>query len=195
MEKTKKMITKWSELPIGKFQEIQKIKETDDLDAAIKINAILNDLSYEEALELPLAEMARMSQARKFLEKAPVVKITKKRYNLGGKIYEFDGNPFKISTAQFIDLQEIGKDDLVSALSIFLIPEGKTYNKGYDIQDVKDDIVKYLSAEEGLGMANFFTTLLGILYRRAVRKAKRMLRKAKKAGVDTKEAEKLLQAY
>ena len=188
------MISNWNELPMGKFLEIQKIKETDDLDAAIKINAILGDMTYEEALELPLAEMAKMSKARKFLEKAPVVRITKKRYNLGGRKYVFDGNPFKITTAQYIDLQEAG-NDLVSALAIFLIPEGKTYNKGYDIQDVKDDIVRYLSAEEGLGMANFFTTLLGLLVRRAIRKAKRLLRKAKKAGVDTKEAEKLLQAY
>ena len=189
------MITKWSELPMGKFKEIQKIDESDELQAALKINAILNDMTVEELLESPLADVTKMSKARAFLGKRPVMRITKKAYDLGGTIYVFDADPYKITTGQWLDFINLpDKQDITAALSIFLIPSGHTYNKGYEIQDVKFDIDKYLSAEEGLSMANFFTTLLGLLYRRAIRKAKRAIRKAKKAGVQTQEAEKLLDA-
>lgn len=178
---------------MGKFKEIQKIDETDELQAALKVNAILHDMTVEELLESPLADVTRMTKARAFLSKKPVIRITKKTYDLGGTIYVFDADPYKITTAQWIDFINLpDKKDITAALSIFLIPSGHTYNKGYDIQDVKFDIDKFLSAEEGLSMANFFTTLLGLLYRRAIRKAKRALRKAKKAGIRTQEAETLL---
>lgn len=187
------MITKWSELPMGKFKEIQKIDESDELQAALKINAILNDMTVEELLESPIADVTKMSKARAFLERRPVMRITRKTYDLGGTVYVFDASPLKISTGQWIDFVNLpDKNDITSALAIFLIPSGHTYNKGYDIQDVKFDIDKYLSAEEGLSMANFFTTLLGLLYRRAIRKAKREIKRAKRQGVDTREAERLL---
>ena len=187
------MITKWSELPMGKFLELQKIDDEDELQAALKVNAILNDMTVEELLRSPLADVTKMSKARAFLEKKPVMRITRKKYALGNRVYIFDASPAKVSTAQFIDFQSIEKNDIVSALAIFLVPEGHKYNDGYEVEDVKDDIRKYLSAEEGLSMANFFTTLLGLLYRRAIRKAKRMLRKARKAGIPTEEAEKMVE--
>lgn len=189
------MITKWSELPMGKFQEIQKIDDEDPVMAAVKLNAILNDKTIEEVLNAPITEVVRMSASRRFLEKPPVQRITRKRYVLGDKAYVFDGNPYRITTAQFIDLEQLAdKTDVISALSIFLIPEGFTYNKDYDIEDVKADISKYLSAEEGLSMANFFTTALALLERRAVRRARKILKQAKKQGIPTQEAEQMLTA-
>lgn len=177
---------------MGKFEEIQKIDDADELQAALKVNAILNDMSVEELLESPLADVSKMSKAREFLGKMPIKRITKKKYVLGGNPYIFNGDIYAITTAQFIDLQNTEKEDIVSALAIFLIPEGKSYNKGYDIDDVKADIRKFLSAEEGLSIASFFTIALDLLYRRALRRAKRMLKKAKRQGVQTEQAEQLL---
>lgn len=177
---------------MGKFEEIRKIDESDELQAALKINAILNDMTVEELLDSPLADVSKMSKARDFMSKSPVQKITKKKYVLGGTTYIFNGDIYDITTAQFIDLQNTDKDDIVSALAIFLIPEGKKYNKDYDIEEVKVDIRKFLSAEEGLSIASFFTVALGILYGRALRRAKKMIRKAKRQGVPTEQAEELL---
>ena len=187
------MITKWNELPMGKFLEIQKIDDEDEIQAALKVNAILADTTVEEIMKMPIADVAKMSKARAFLEKKPIMRITRRKYVLGNNTYIFDGRPTAITTAQFIDLQTLDKKDVISALAIFLVPEGKKYNDGYDLEDVKDDIKKYLSAEEGLSMTNFFTILLGLYYRRAIRKAKRILKKAKKAGIQTDKAEKAVE--
>lgn len=188
------MITKWSELPMGKFLEIKKIEMGDDpFEAAMKMNAILCGKSLEEVMAMPFQEVAKISEGRKFLLKRPVARITRKKYKLGGREYIFDGRPDKMTTGQFIDLTHTDPEDIVSALAIFLIPaDAQGYLKGYDVEDVKMDITKYLSAEEGLSMANFFTTALDILQRRAVRQARRALRKARKQGVETEQAEKML---
>lgn len=189
------MITKWSELPMGKFLEIRKIELGDDpFEAAMKINAILCDKSLDDVMAMPLKEVAKISEGRKFLLKRPVARITRKKYRLGDREYIFDGRPDKMTTGQYIDLVHTDPEDIVSALAIFLIPaDAQGYLKGYESEDVKLDILKYLSAEEGLSMANFFTTALDILQRRAVRQAKRALKKARKQGVETEQAEKMLE--
>lgn len=186
------MITKWSELPIGKLMEIEKIDDSDELAAAIKINAILAGVTEDEILQLPLATVAEMTKKRAFMEKRPPLHLPKKKHNLGGTTYIFDAEPQRITTGQFIDFMALEEGDFVGALSIFLIPEGHTYNKGYDIEKAKDDIKLYLSAEEGFCMSGFFQELLALYWRRAVRKAKRLIRKAKRQGIPTQEAEELL---
>ena len=187
------MITKWSELPMGKFLEIQAIDDTDELQIALKINAILNDMTVDELLASPLADVTKMSKAREFLAKRPLTRITRKRYRLGETVYTFDADPFKVLTSQFIDFESLDRKDVVGALAIFLIPEGHKYNDGYDLEKVKADIRQHLSAEDGLSITSFFTILLGLLYRRAIRKARRALKKARKAGVPTETAEKAIQ--
>lgn len=188
------MISKWSELPMGKFLEIQKVEVGDDpVEATMRINAILAGKTVDEVMNMPLNEVAKMSEARKFLLKRPVARITRKKYRLGNTDYIFDGRPDKILTGQWIDLMHTDKDDIVGALSIFLIPEkAEGYLKGYDLEDVRMDILNHLSAEEGLSMANFFTTALDLLHRRAIRKAKKALKQARKQGQETQEAEKML---
>jgi hypothetical protein len=64
----------------------------------------------------------------------------------------------KITTAQYVDFQTLAKDfpaTIPELLSCFLIPEGKEYNEGYDIQEVHA-AVRTLPLPMALGYTAFF---------------------------------------
>ena len=191
MEKKGKYISSWDELPLGIYKKILNLKP-DEEDGNLKVVAILNGLTYEDILNQPLQVTKDMTSAASFLNKKPRVKLIRTKYKLGDTTYVFDVSPSKITTAQYLDINSTPKDDLTSQLAIFLIPEGKSYNQGYDIEKVKEDIDKYLSAQEVASITDFFGILSRLYLRRAARRVKRLLRKARKDGVDTTEAEKEL---
>ena len=48
-----------------------------------------------------------------------------------------------MTTAQFVDYQNYSKEnpvDISKCLSVFIIPKGHTYNDGYDLKQVQEDI-------------------------------------------------------
>ena len=190
MEK-KNLIDSWDKLPLGVYKKIMALSP-DEEDGNLKVAAILNGLTYEDILNQPLQDTKEMVAASSFLTKKPRVKLIKTKYRLGGVNYVFDVSPQKITTAQYLDINSIPKEDITSQLAVFLIPEGKAYNQGYDIEKVKEDIDKYLSAQEVASITDFFGILSRLFLRRAARRIKRLLRKARKEGVDTREAEKAM---
>ena len=107
-----------------------------------------------------------------FLYTEPKPKKISSVYHLNGTDYKIIKKVNDITTAQFIDYQAIAKESgerIAEFLSIFFVPVGCKYNDGnYDRDKVVDDISSYLSAEEALGIANFFTV-------RCVRLIKRTL--------------------
>ena len=76
-------------------------------------------------------------------------------------------------------------------LSIFLVPEGKKYNTDYDIDEVKKDLEEF-NVEDAMSVCDFFTSLFQVLYRRALKQAQKALKKARKEGIATTEAEKAI---
>lgn len=167
-------IKTWSELPVGKLQEIRSVSSNiEDEDTKIMtIAGILADKTYREMLELSLNETARLIRNTGFLYTAPKNKKLRSVYHLNGTDYRIMKNINDITTAQFIDYQAIARESgerMAEFLSIFFIPVGCKYNDGnYDRDKVADDISEYLTAEEALGIADFFTV-------RCVRLIKRTL--------------------
>ena len=169
-----KEIKTWSELPVGMLEQIRVAdKDIDDEDTKIlTIAGLLSNKTYREMLDLPLAETQRLIKNTAFLYEAPKKKKISSVYCLNGTSYRIMKNINDITTAQFIDYQAIAKESqerISEFLSIFFIPEGCKYNDGnYDRSKVEDDISNYLTAEEALGIADFFTL-------RCVRSIKRTL--------------------
>jgi hypothetical protein len=167
-------IKSWSELPVGKLEEIRAVnKAIDDEDTKIlTIAGILADKTYNEMLYLPLSETQSLIANTAFLYEEPKPKKISSVYSLNGTEYKIMKKINDITTAQFIDYQSIAtesSDRISEFLSIFFIPIGCKYNDGnYDREKVVDDISSYLSAEEALGIANFFI-------KRFVRSTKRTL--------------------
>lgn len=166
-------IKSWSELPVGKLMEIRAANEIDDEDTKVlTIAGILADKTFREMLELPINETTELIRNTRFLYEEPKRKKISSVYHLNGTDYKIIKKVNDITTAQFIDYQAIAKESgerIAEFLSIFFVPVGCKYNDGnYDRDKVVDDISSYLSAEEALGIANFFTV-------RCVRLIKRTL--------------------
>lgn len=181
------MIDSWKDLPLGLYRQITEISP-DDEEGNLKLVAILDGKNYGDILNEPLNVVKAKVDKLDFLTKQPKRGLVKLKYKLGTNTYRFDCTASKITTAQYIDFSAMDKEDMTGMLSIFLIPEGKRYAEGYDIQDVRDDIDKYLSVTEALTICDFFTVLLQVYLRRTLRTAKKALRRAKKDGVETTEA-------
>lgn len=169
-----KEIKTWSDLPVGMLEQIRVAdKEIEDDDTKIlTIAGILANKTYKEMLDLPLAETQRLIKNTAFLYQAPEKKKLSSVYHLNGTAYRIMKNINDITTAQFIDYQAIAKESqerISEFLSIFFIPEGCRYNDGkYDRSKVEDDISNYLTAEEALGIADFFTLRCVRLIRRTL---------------------------
>lgn len=187
------MIKSWKELPLGKYRQISGLKE--DEDWQWNVLAILNDTTYEDIVNRPLEETMLLSRdMRRWIGDKWIIHPVKKHYVVNGHKYDFRGYPKDITTAMYVDFHNVGRnipEDMIDMLSIFMVPEGKRYNDGYDLEEVKKDMEEF-NVEDAMSVCDFFSSLFQVLYRRAVKQAQKALKKAKKDGIATEEAEKAL---
>lgn len=135
---------KYEDLTVKQMLEIQALDKTgDELNDNMNILAVLFG---EDVLSTPVVELKKMIGE---IDLKPVKETIKAKYIINGKYYILD-TQMNITTAQYIDYANYKKNnDIVKMLSVFLIPEGHTYNDGYDILEVIKDIedMKWVDAE------------------------------------------------
>ena len=159
-----KIIDNYRKLPIGKYNEIVKLCETemDEVDRKVKIVGILTGLTEEEVLNLPLTEFTECCAKAQFLDKEcpeNLIPSVSKSYPVGGFNLAPVTDMRKVTTAQYIDFLSFSKDkehNIVEMLSCFLVPKGMDYNEGYDILDVHNAIKEEMSVAEVLALLAFF---------------------------------------
>ena len=160
-----KIIDNYRNLPVGKWLEIlelSKDENVDELEQQVKTIAILTGLTEDEVLDLPIVEYRELASKTKFLEKEYEGKLQiAKSYGLNGMelipVKDFN----KITTAQYVDYQTFSKEGdmyLVQTLSTLLVPKGKKYNDGYDMDAVQQAIRENLSVADVLSLYAFFLT-------------------------------------
>lgn len=157
------MIDNYNALSIGQMMEIDAIlrdEDAEDLDKQVRIIAVLSGMTEAQLLALPLPEFSALAAQTAFLRK-PLESFPEKkdRYTVGEFTLIPASDPSKILTAQYIDFQERVKEsvtDIPAILSIFLVPEGKTYVEGYDVAAVKQAISKEMPMADAFGLAGFF---------------------------------------
>lgn len=160
-----KIIDNYRNLPVGKWLEIlelSKDENVDELEQQVKTIAILTGLTEDEVLDLPIMEYKSLASKTKFLEKEYEGKLQiAKSYGLNGMelipVKDFN----KITTAQYVDYQTFSKEGdmyLVQTLSTLLVPKGKKYNDGYDMDAVQEAIRENLSVADVLSLYAFFLT-------------------------------------
>lgn len=153
------MIDNYSDLNVRTFLKVDAIlqdKSLDDVDKQVGIFALLSGKSESDILSLPLGDYSAMAAKAAFLSRPCTPEKIPDGYRYGDLVPTTDFR--KIITAQYIDFQSFSKDfpgTLVEVLSIFLIPEGKMYNEGYDIADVHK-AVGDMPFPEALGLSAFF---------------------------------------
>lgn len=159
-----KIIDNYRKLPIGKYNEIVKLCETemDEVDRKVKIVGILTGLTDDEVLALPLTDFTECCAKAKFIDlpcPETLIQSVSKSYPVGGFNLVPVTDMRKVTTAQYIDFLSFSKDkehNIVEMLSCFLVPKGMDYNEGYDILDVHNAIKEEMSVAEVLALLAFF---------------------------------------
>ena len=181
-----KYIDGWDRLTLSRFNSITAI-DPDSEDAGLAMSAAANGLTLKEAYDLPLHESHEMSEAFQFTRKAPKVRKTKKVYTVNGRDYSPVTEPSKITTAQFIDYDQLpDKRDLIEVLGCVMVPPGHIYNDGYDLGQAKTDMEE-LTVEEAVSICDFFTRGLGLYGVLASRQTRKALKRMQKEGADVKD--------
>ena len=158
-----KIIDNYRNLPVGKWLEILELSKDENVDALeqqVKTIAILTGLTEDEVLDLPIMEYRELASKTMFLEKEYDGKLQiAKSYGLNGMelipVKDFN----TITTAQYVDYQTFSKEGdmyLVQTLSTLLVPKGKKYNDGYDMDAVQEAIRENLSVADVLSLYAFF---------------------------------------
>lgn len=160
-----KIIDNYRNLPVGKWLEIMELSKDENVDALeqqVKTISILTGLAEDEVLDLPIMEYKSLAAKTMFLEKEYDGKLQiAKSYGLNGMELIPVKDLNKITTAQYVDYQTFSKEGdmyLVQTLSTLLVPKGKKYNDGYDMDAVQQAIRDNLSVADVLSLYAFFLT-------------------------------------
>lgn len=156
------MITGYQNLPIGKYQKIieRMQQRADEIDAHVSLVAIFNDITEDEAYNMPLLKYQELSERAAFMmEELP--KPSKRImdvYALGTFKLVPTKDVKKFTTAQYIDYQQMIKEEnkLIEVLSCLLVPKGHTYADGYDLAEVQTAIAENLSVMDAYNLSAFF---------------------------------------
>ena len=156
------MITSYKTMPLGIYKKIETIlkdhSESEDI-RNVQIIALLAGKTEEEIMSMPFAELRTLSEGLDFLYEEPKIGKPSKTYKVGHYILTCQIKPEKLTTGQYIDFKELatsaGEHPEV-LLSVFLVPKGKAYNDGYEIEEVQQAILEHLPCTEAQAILAFF---------------------------------------
>lgn len=194
----------YKDINIKKYLELKKVlDDTDDLyRVQSQLIAIVNDMTEEEVLNLPLTEYTKKVHTIDFLTEVPKISNrTPKKINLNGRKYEVITDVRKLSAGQYIDFQTLMQsenvdDYLPNLLACFIMPENENYGD-YDVMAVADEIAEYLDIETAFSLMRFFQSASSLLISNTlsylVKRMKKLLRETKDAQTKEKIQEAITQ--
>ena len=189
-------IQDYRHLPVGKWAEIQAVcrdEGREELDRQVAVLSILNDLTENEVLDLPIMDYRRKVAEASFLTTADDAAAPRAaaRYICGPFVLVPVKDARKITTAQYIDFQEYantGDSAIVEALSCLLIPQGCKYLQGYDVTEVQKAIREEMSTYDAMGLLAFFLSKSAKWLQRSLTYSERAANKLKKPQRETLKA-------
>lgn len=129
----------WYNVNLNQFILLQDVfKIEDDTEKMISVAEIIlgNDVT-----NLPLKEFNEQMKRLEFLKEEIPSVVPPKKFEINGKKYFMDCLLGNMTTAQYVDFNNHSNTgDFAKMLSVFIIPEGHTYNDGYDMLEVINDI-------------------------------------------------------
>ena len=142
----------WKNITLKQYYQIVDICNNTDEYSAYN----LVDLIYGiDSSKLPAIEMEKYIKQLSFLKSDLPTCILKKHYTINGREYDSNCDLTSMTTAQFIDYQNyLPHNKFEELLSIFFVPNGHSYNDGYDIDQVKEDLLDL--PMEVVNAASFF---------------------------------------
>lgn len=151
----------WDNISVGEFVEIRTILADESRNAEdkqIAIAALLQGISEDELLNMPLDEARKAFALANSLDSPPKRSRIRQLYRVGA--WTLRATEAKdMTVAQWVDFQTFGRDmekNIVEILSVALVPDKKTYNTGYDIEALKRDIRNKMMLPDALAVCFFF---------------------------------------
>lgn len=144
----------WKDINMEQFMQLQKAMQRRYRRPEQKTFALANIVFGKDIQQEPVADLQHYyAELEELLNSAVQEADVRREYTLNGHNYYLHHKIEQMTTAQYIDFTNLTKEadrNIVAILSVFLIPQGRKYNDGgYDIDEVRDDIAKYLNAVEG----------------------------------------------
>jgi hypothetical protein len=130
----------WSNITLKKYLQIQDILSVEDEYTVFNLIDVIYDVDSQS---LPITKVKKYDISF-MCNQIPKAKL-KDTYTLNGTTYKSNLDLTKVTAAQFIDYQNYLKETptkFEKVLSVFIVPEGHTYNDGYDIKQVQRDMLE-----------------------------------------------------
>ena len=186
MKKKEKNPFDWENITIEKYYKIKDILDDevdDDITKNVKLVAVMLNKDEQEVWDMDMAEAGNYISKLQFLNKFELPKNPNMKIKLPNYDLVVIKDLTKINVAQYVDFQNFVKmpmrESMEKILSIFLIPEGCSYNTGYDILDLQKEIRENMSFRVAEGLLSFFIEKYGrslihslVYCRRQVKKTK-----------------------
>ena len=186
MKKKEKNPFDWENITIEKYYKIKDILDDevdDDITKNVKLVAVMLNKDEQEVWDMDMAEAGNYISRLQFLNKFELPKNPNMKIKLPSYDLVVIKDLTKINVAQYVDFQNFVKmpmrESMEKILSIFLIPEGCSYNTGYDILDLQKEIRENMSFRVAEGLLSFFIEKYGrslihslVYCRRQVKKTK-----------------------
>lgn len=151
----------WNNISVGEFAEIRTIlKDTERSveDKQVALAAVVQGVTEDELLNMPLAEAAKAFALIGGLDTPPKRSRIRKLYKVGGWVLRVT-EAGDMTVAQWVDFQSYGRDmeeNLVDILSVALVPDKMTYNEGYNMAELKADLRTKMMIPDALAVCFFF---------------------------------------
>jgi hypothetical protein len=188
----------WNDISVNTFNKLKDIRVNSNdsieiLDSNITLLSILCDVDEDTIADLTTSEFSTLLSQTTFLKDMPKVKI-QEYYKINGKEYQVFLSMKNMTVSQYIDFQTFYKEQdkyFKELLACFIIPKGKKYGVGYDVQEVIDDIGNHLSIVDANSILFFFVLLYQSLTKamltysiQQMKKAKRKMNKEEREKID-----------
>lgn len=190
--KTIQMVNSWDEVTISQFIQIQQIVDANISDTYKSVNlvSVLTEMPVDELESLNVNVYSRLNNQLNFLQ-SQIPKVTHKDvYEVNGTKYILKADLTQISTAQYIDYQSyIKESDPIKLTSVWLIPEGCSYNDGsYDLNKVLMDI-NQMKLVDIQAISFFFKKQLAAFILIMKDSSKKRMKKEKKSKAEIRQME------
>lgn len=154
----------WNYISGTKYYKILEILDDEklsDIDKEVELISIITDLTPDEVLDLPIQKYSEYSSKLVFLNKFTLTPYKRgRKFKLPSYTIKPIDDISNITIGQYIDFQSYISQPFSTVysklLSIILIPEGFSYNEGYDIIDLQREIEDNISWPEVQGLFDFF---------------------------------------
>lgn len=131
----------WNDITLKKWYQIREVLEVVDEWTVYNLMDIVYDI---DSTNMPIADLSKYNLD--FMN-TPIkdVEITQDKFIFNDRVYEGHFDLVGVTAAQFVDYQNYIKQEPLrfeNVLSCFLIPKGHKYNDGYDLDQVKQDLLE-----------------------------------------------------